>query len=41
VLAERGDDYHIKSVKSVKVDGKKIKADTFYVLKNGKFVIAE
>ena len=28
-------------VKTVKVDGKKIKADTFYMLKGGKFVAAE
>ena len=41
VLVERNDNYEIKSVKSVKVDGKKIKADTFYILKNGKFVIAK
>jgi hypothetical protein len=30
--------WHIKSVKSANVDGKKIKADTWYSLKNGKFV---
>ena len=28
-------------VKAVKVDGKKIKANTFYILKGGKFVIAD
>jgi hypothetical protein len=28
----------VKTVKTAKVDGKKIKADTFYVLKAGKFV---
>jgi hypothetical protein len=28
-------------VKTVKVDGKKIKADTWYKLEGGKFVIAE
>jgi len=33
--------WHIIEVKSVKVDGKKIKADTFYQLKNGKFVEVE
>ena len=33
--------WHIKSVKSSIVDGKKIKADTFYTLKNGKFVEAK
>jgi hypothetical protein len=37
VLAERKDDGTIKTVKSVKVDGKKIKAGKWYVLKNGKF----
>ena len=31
-------DWHIKEVKSAKVDGKKIKADTFYQLKDGEFV---
>lgn len=30
--------WHIKHVKSTKVDGEKIKADTFYTLKNGEFV---
>ena len=29
------------TVKTVRVDGKKIKADTFYTLKGGKFVVAE
>ena len=41
VLAERnydGEHYAIKSVKTAKVDGKKIKAETFYMLKGGKFV---
>ncbi|MFA5379738.1 MAG: hypothetical protein WC455_28525 [Dehalococcoidia bacterium] len=41
VLAERDDDYKIKSVNSVKVDGKKIKANVFYILQCGKFVEAE
>ena len=35
------DGYHIKDVKCAKVDGKKIKANTFYRLKKGKFVEAE
>ena len=35
---EKGGEWKIKSVKSVKVDGKTIKEDTFYTLKNGKFV---
>ena len=30
--------WHIKHVQSAKVDGEKIKADTFYALKNGEFV---
>jgi hypothetical protein len=30
----------VESVKSVKVDGKKLKADTFYKLENGKFIKA-
>jgi len=42
VLAEwyKDDDgnYHIKTVKANKVDGKTIKADTFYTLRNGEFV---
>ena len=33
--------WHIKHVQSAKVDGEKIKADTFYTLKNGEFVEAE
>jgi hypothetical protein len=33
--------WHIKTVKSHAVDGKTIKADTFYMLKNGKFVEAD
>ena len=41
VLAEweyiNGDGYHIKDVQSVKIDGKNIKANTWYTLKNGKF----
>ncbi len=42
VLAEMGEDdngkRYIKDVKSCKVDGEIIKADTFYTLKNGEFV---
>ena len=42
VLAEWYEDddgnYHIKTVKANKVDGKTIKADTFYILRNGEFV---
>jgi hypothetical protein len=33
--------WHIKTVKTAKVDGKKIKADTWYKLENGKFVECE
>ena len=35
---ELGDEYHIVDVKSAKVDGEKIKPDTFYKLINGEFV---
>lgn len=41
VLAEQKEinyEYHIVDVKSAKVDGKNIKEDTFYTLKDGKFV---
>jgi len=38
VIAERDDDGKILGVKTVKVDGKKIKADTFYVLADGKII---
>jgi hypothetical protein len=34
-------EYHIKDVQCAKVDGKKIKADTYYRLRNGEFVEAE
>ena len=34
---ERNSDYEILDFKTVKVDGKIIKEDTFYMLKNGKF----
>jgi hypothetical protein len=37
VLAERTDDGSIKAVKTVMVDGKKIKEMQFYELRNGKF----
>ena len=33
--------WHIKHIKSAIVDGENIKGDTFYMLKNGEFVIAE
>ena len=42
VLAEwyqdEAHDWHIKHVESAKVDGEKIKADTFYILRDGKFM---
>ena len=38
---EGEDDWHINDVKCAKVDGEKIKADTFYRLENGQFVEAE
>ena len=44
VLAEYkklGGKYHIVDVKSAKVDGEKIKPDTFYKLINGEFVEAD
>ena len=44
VLAERKEinyEYHIVEVKSAKVDGENIKEDTFYTLKDGKFVEAD
>lgn len=40
VLTERDDWYRIKDVKAFKVDGKKIKADTFYKLVDGEAVEA-
>ena len=41
VLAERDDEYKIKSVQTAKVDGKKIKEMVFYVLRDGKFCEAD
>ena len=38
VLAERNDDYEILYVKSFRVDGKKVKENVFYYLKDGKLV---
>ena len=38
---EKSDGWHRVNVMTKKVDGKKIKADTFYKLVNGKFVKAE
>jgi hypothetical protein len=37
VIAERDDQGRLLRIKAAIVDGKKIKADTFYVLENGKF----
>ena len=41
VLSEIGDDLKVKAVGVARVDGKKIKADTYYQIKSGKFVKAE
>jgi hypothetical protein len=38
VLSEIGYDLKIKAVGVARVDGKKIKADTYYQIKGGKFV---
>jgi len=38
VIAERDNEYKIKTVLSVKVDGKKVKEDTWYMAKDGKLV---
>jgi translation initiation factor 2 beta subunit (eIF-2beta)/eIF-5 len=40
VLAEYDTDRHVVCVKTAKVDDKKIKADTWYMLKGKKFVLA-
>ena len=32
-----GDGWHIKTVKTAKIDGEKLKTDTWYMLKNGEF----
>ena len=44
-LVERGkwdgETYPIKAIKAAIVDGKKLRADTWYTLKGGKFVEAE
>ena len=44
MLAEwelKNDNWHIVSVKTAQIDGEKLKADTWYILKNGKFEEAE
>ena len=41
VLADQNDNCEIIDVQSVKVDGEKIKADTFYTLVNGEFIETE
>ena len=40
-IAEYGDNYKVVCVKSAKIDGKKLKADTWYILKDKKFQEAE
>ena len=37
---QKSDNWHRMNVKTIHIDGRKIKADTFYCLKNGKFVKA-
>ena len=41
VLTERDDEMHILDVKAVRVDGDKIKPDTFYMLSGGEIVEAD
>ena len=41
VLTERDDEMHILGVKAVRVDGDKIKPDTFYMLSGGEIMEAE
>jgi hypothetical protein len=41
VIAERDENYKILYIKTAKVDGKKIKAHTWYELINGKFIKSE
>ena len=44
MLAEwelKNDNWHIAAVKTAQIDGEKLKADTWYILKNGKFEEAE
>ena len=41
VLTERDDDWHILGVKAFRIDGKEYKANTWYMLKNGKVVEAK
>lgn len=41
VLTERDDDWRILGVKAVKVDGKSVMPDKWYMLKNGEVVEAE
>lgn len=41
VLTERDDDMHILDIKAVRVDGDKIKPDTFYMLSGGEIMEAE
>ena len=41
VLTERDNDMHILDIKAVRVDGDKIKPDTFYMLSGGEIVEAE
>ena len=37
-ICERDDNYNLINIKAAIIDGKKLKADTFYTLKDGEFV---
>ena len=41
IAEERTDNCDIETWKVIKIDGKKYKADTWYILKNGKVIEAE
>ncbi len=41
VVAERNDNWEIIDMRCAKIDGEILKADTFYRLENGEFVIVE
>ena len=39
ILSERNNNNEILCIKTAKIDGNKMKADTWYILENGKFII--
>lgn len=41
VLCERDDNYNLIGIKAAIIDGEKLKADTYYILKNGEFTETE